>query len=456
MEITLQENIVTDNLILHLDSWNSSSYSGSGSTWTDLSGNGNNATLVGGYSYNDKSLSYGDSGYANITDTSDFDFSGDFSLESWFYLTETPDSLVPSAIFASWASAFTSNDKIILFINSSGQIAFQINTATNTLIYPSTVSLNEWYHIVVSRVNGVIDIYLNGQRGTSLNYSSAVEPVLDMRIGGYEYRSDPLLQSFVGKIPVARIYKDKGLNEKEVQQNYINQKGRFFGQGSFTIDTRENIVTDGLELYLNAANKNSYPGSGTTWYDLGGNGNNTILESGTTYIDNSMFFDGVTNYATISNSIDAKTVLAFVKVAELDGDYTVYGPSVNGSDNWLGIDQNKVKFFGTESEDVNNFSLYGTTIIQQNVWHQIGCTIDGNTAKVYLNGKEENSITVGFTIASWLSDATIGKRFGGVDERYFPGSISNLQVYNQVLTAAEIQKNYIQGYSPGVLSIFSI
>ena len=40
--------IVTNNLVLHLDAGNSSSYSGSGTTWTDLSGQSNNGTLVGG------------------------------------------------------------------------------------------------------------------------------------------------------------------------------------------------------------------------------------------------------------------------------------------------------------------------------------------------------------------------------------------------------------------------
>jgi len=34
------------------------------------------------------------------------------------------------------------------------------------------------------------------------------------------------------------------------------------------------IVTNGLALFLDAGNNNSYPGNGTTWYDLSGNGNN--------------------------------------------------------------------------------------------------------------------------------------------------------------------------------------
>lgn len=40
------------------------------------------------------------------------------------------------------------------------------------------------------------------------------------------------------------------------------------------------IVTDGLVFNLDAANRKSYPGSGTTWYDLSGNNNNGTITGG--------------------------------------------------------------------------------------------------------------------------------------------------------------------------------
>ena len=39
------------------------------------------------------------------------------------------------------------------------------------------------------------------------------------------------------------------------------------------------IVTDGLVLALDAADTNSYPGSGTTWYDLSGNDNHVSMNN---------------------------------------------------------------------------------------------------------------------------------------------------------------------------------
>lgn len=59
------------------------------------------------------------------------------------------------------------------------------------------------------------------------------------------------------------------------------------------------IPTSGLFLYLDAANPASYPGTGTTWYDLSTNGNNGTLTNGPTYSSansGSIVFDGTNDY----------------------------------------------------------------------------------------------------------------------------------------------------------------
>ncbi len=73
------------------------------------------------------------------------------------------------------------------------------------------------------------------------------------------------------------------------------------------------IVTDGLVLYLDAANPKSYPGTGTSWYDLSGNGNNGTLVNGIGYDSNnrgSMVFDGVDDFISINytNSIETMSI----------------------------------------------------------------------------------------------------------------------------------------------------
>ena len=66
----------------------------------------------------------------------------------------------------------------------------------------------------------------------------------------------------------------------------------------------KSIVTDGLVFYVDAANDNSYPGTGTTWSDLIG-GNDGALTNGPTYSSangGSIVFDGVNDYTTVSVS----------------------------------------------------------------------------------------------------------------------------------------------------------
>jgi hypothetical protein len=61
------------------------------------------------------------------------------------------------------------------------------------------------------------------------------------------------------------------------------------------------IVTNGLVLALDAADKNSYPGSGTTWRDMSGNNSNSTLTNSPTFNSangGSIVFDGVDDYTT--------------------------------------------------------------------------------------------------------------------------------------------------------------
>jgi hypothetical protein len=82
---TLITTIVTSSLIVHLDAANTSSYSGSGTTWNDLSGNGNHFT-INASAYNNTGPKYmdfnGSYGCAKKTDA-DVSMSGDTTVMVW-------------------------------------------------------------------------------------------------------------------------------------------------------------------------------------------------------------------------------------------------------------------------------------------------------------------------------------------------------------------------------------
>ena len=96
-------SIVTDNLVLNLDAGDSNSYSGSGTTWTDLSGEGNHATLVNGPTY-----SSNDGGYLS------FDGSNDHATLPAIDLTGN------ELTFAIWTYNQTNTTSSLIFLGDSG------------------------------------------------------------------------------------------------------------------------------------------------------------------------------------------------------------------------------------------------------------------------------------------------------------------------------------------------
>jgi hypothetical protein len=211
------------------------------------------------------------------------------------------------------------------------------------------------------------------------------------------------------------------------------------------------IVTNGLVLALDAADRNSYVSGSTTWSDLSGNSNTGTLTNGPTFSSangGSIVFDGSDDFTSLSGTINLGntfTILSWIKPSTLaGGDYIVYGTDANGNDNWFGINGNAVNLVATQTSDVNNFTISGGSITSTSIWYFIGCTINGTVATVYLNGVEVNSVTKVFTIGSWNSSTnSIGRR-GSIAQRYFPGNIASVQSYSRVLSISEILQNYNQ------------
>ena len=209
-----------------------------------------------------------------------------------------------------------------------------------------------------------------------------------------------------------------------------------------------NVVTDGLVLALDAANTKSYTSGSTTWNDLSGNNNNGTLTNGPTYSPTnggSIVFDGVNDYVNISttpNLTNPLTVCAFVNTSFITGsNQIIYGPSANGSDNWLSVNNNRVQLNATQTGDVNNFSITGTTTIEANKWYYITGIVNNNVTSVYINGVfEVASSTQAFTVGGWNSTARIGQRATG--QFPFNGNIACVHGYNRALSASEVQQNY--------------
>jgi hypothetical protein len=202
------------------------------------------------------------------------------------------------------------------------------------------------------------------------------------------------------------------------------------------------IVTNGLVLSLDAADRNSYPGSGTTWFDVSGNNNSGSLTNGPTFSSanlGSIVFDGVDDIVNLGKpaSLDLTTLTLSAWIRTTTNlNQIVIGKSYISS-YYMNIAPNVKQFaFWT-----NGSQLLSTTIptIGDPIWCNIVGTINSTSKNVYFNGII-NSTTAGSTVGIDSNDVYIGN--SPVINSFFLGNIANVQIYNRALSPQEVLQNY--------------
>ena len=235
----------------------------------------------------------------------------------------------------------------------------------------------------------------------------------------------------------------------------INIKGRTI-KGPY-------IVTSGLVLYLDAGNTRSYPGSGTTWYDISGSGNNGTMVNGPifgTASGGQITFDGINDRITLQNTnISATgnwTISSWFNLSTLNLDlvngaaavlYSQYLP-IPGNGRFLllvrndGTITNKFQLFLGSGAGYSNQTITGTTTAQINTTYNLVAIRNGSVFSLYLNGNLEASVDLTGTNISLLQSTT---EIGGVSNGNFGwvnGKIYNTMVYNRALSNTEITQNF--------------
>jgi hypothetical protein len=205
------------------------------------------------------------------------------------------------------------------------------------------------------------------------------------------------------------------------------------------------IVTDGLVLSLDAADRNSYPGSGTTWNDVSGNNNNGTLTNGPTFNSangGSIVFDGTNDFANCGNAsslqITVGSISAWVKTTSPGSSFRSIIAKQNA---WALFVQDSILI----TYDWGNVGVARTTglNIADGNWKYVALTFTetvgtpSNNAIVYLNGASVLTTTIkhlNHNISLQIADANASQ--------YLNGNISIAQIYNRVLSPSEILQNY--------------
>ena len=428
----------SDGLVFYLDATNSVSYSGSGNTFYNLV----NAS-IGGSIVGYASTPIDNTQIKSLT----FDGSNDFisvgSLGS-FYTQGTISFWMKSLdITANYRNPFATNYNglnlnVLRFEQGEGAGAFKCwfgdPSGTIASLSYSSISANTWYNVVLTWNQSTTTVtgYLNGV--LDVNNSSWVRwPTSFVNVGiGLGYNS----RYFLGNIGQVSIY-NRALSASEIFQNYNASKKRYFPE--------ENIVTNGLVLNIDPAKYSSYPGSGTTIYDVSGSGNTGVLTNGPTLFGlngGSILLDGSNDYIEVpSISLNSSfTIDMFCNTNNISSTYVFVGKYGGGSyDFWLGVSGSRFKF----SISMPNKFDAQTATISTNTWYHVAAVYNASaiTASIYLNGVLAQTLSGSSVFQNPPGNYAIGA-FGAGGGYYFPGNVAAHKLYNRALSASEIAQNF--------------
>jgi hypothetical protein len=273
---TFPSELVTDGLVLNLDAGDPRSYPSSGTTWTDLSGNGNNGTLVNGPTY-----SNADGGFIDFVSTSAVRVPISSTLQSGYYTIDLWikfDSFSSPIIFSNHYQANGTISGIVISTNASGVLTYQTrhNNVCCQTYTNNTLSTNTWYNLTFSYDGSKIVVYTNGVAVNTISATGTHQNINDFylannsdQIAGGDYTSNNL----DGKISIFRYY-NRALSAAEVAQNYDALRVRY---GTYT-NTFTPICAGGegkVEVLCVAGG-----GGGGVYFGGGGGAGGLIYNSG--------------------------------------------------------------------------------------------------------------------------------------------------------------------------------
>jgi hypothetical protein len=215
------------------------------------------------------------------------------------------------------------------------------------------------------------------------------------------------------------------------------------------------IIDDGLILYLDAGNIQSYSGGGTTWTDLSGNDNNGTLVNGVGYNSangGSLIFDGVDDYVSAGNLgsfYSEGTISYWMNSSAVENYRNPFSTHYLGLNAGIRFEQYTTPspyggftvVIGNDSASYGSYDYSPGAVLTQGAWYNVVLiwNTSSNNAIGYLNGVQKFNASHSLW-ATTLPSISIGSGYSS--GRYFKGNISQVSIYSKALTEAEVLQNY--------------
>ena len=228
------------------------------------------------------------------------------------------------------------------------------------------------------------------------------------------------------------------------------------------------IVTDGLVMAVDAGNTRSYPGTGTTWFDISGNNNNgTVVGDEVSFDSNNNSFkflgapandnnDDYVSFPNTSWTLGANFTIEIWNYYDSDSTPTdtpwaggcLYTNSAaadwntgSGNNNGLLFGYNSIVYKNTSNSETQ---VDLSTSPATRVWHQHVMVVTSGTGKIYVDNVELATLSNMRTYTQSNGVLALGTadRFSNNRRGEYLGLISNARIYTKSLSTAQILQNY--------------
>jgi len=415
---------------------------GNGSLTKDLSGNGNNGTLISSPTWVSgklgNALSFSGANYVEASTSNTLSIgSNQITVSVWVKPTAGDYRTILSKGYSSSDGGYA----IRMTRDSEPTKAFfQVYNAAGTIGSAGTYSNIKngvWSHLIGTYDGSQVCFYVNGVLDGSCGAltGNIKTNSLPVRLGKLA-TSGGTTEFYVGLVDEARIY-NRAISTSEIKQLYSAGVAKMN-----TSSTNKN--TSGLVGYW------TFDGADTTTAtatDKSGNGNNGTLTNGPTVvtgkIGQALKFTGsniVNSGTAMAGTWPALTISAWVNPSSA-GTWRAIVQTATTGDRALYLQNNYLQFYN---------SCNSTGAIQNNKWTHVTVTIDGSDViKYYINGVASGGCTVpGLRAVEYLHISGVNT----ADSENFQGKIDDARVYNRALSASEIKQIYNAGVGTQVNS----
>ena len=447
MGLVHHPNVVNDGLVYCIDAANRRCYSGTGTTGADLV-LGGTATLA--------NLTFGSNnmGVFAFDGTNDYieqDWSftlgaGDLTMEFWVKMEGWIIHSQGANIFLSVVDPDVHEELQFGIENSTAQrLAVYLHGGSNGSKTGDGVyswNLNQWYHLVATRISSTVALYRDGVSltvATGATNTGDVAAISTFLLGN-QYKSTQYKHDFQGEMGPIRIY-NKGLTAAEVSQNYEATKSRFLPR----------ITKSGLVGNWDAGDPASYVG-GLTCKDTANGTASTLtnMEASDFNPANGGYweFDGTDEYIQCSTDSILQPQSFSVEAWVYDDQTEHYLPIVSWANAyypavWTSYHSSTQRpIIYMNGPDLRYFDATAASVAG---WHHVVFTYtydDITTGAFYVDGA---SIAVYQTYDGTkdpTNTCTIGAALKPSGPQYYKGSMGLVRMYDRALSVAEILDNY--------------